>query len=57
MCFVKTVASLIVTIMVGLQSVQSQNWVIVKERATGVVSESLRVGGVLPFGGHASLCR
>ena len=47
MCLVKTIVSLLVMLMAGLQSVQSQNWVIVKERSVGVDSESLRVGGVL----------
>ena len=42
MCLVKTIVSLLVMLMAGLQSVQSQNWVIV-----GVDSESLGVGGVL----------
>ena len=47
MCLVKTIVSLLVMLMAGLQSVQSQNWVIVKERSVGVDSESLGVGGVL----------
>ena len=47
MCFVKTIASLLVMLMVGLQSVQSQNWVIVKTPSVKVISETRRVGGVL----------
>ena len=34
-------------LMVGLQSVQSQNWVIVKTPSVKVISETRRVGGVL----------
>lgn len=49
MCLVKTIVSLLVMLMAGLQSVQSQNWVIVKERSVGVDSESL--GGVEAFWG------
>ena len=47
MCFVKAIASLLVMLMVGLQSVQSQNWVIVKTPSVKVISETRRVGGVL----------
>ena len=47
MCSVKTIASLLVMLMVGLQSVQSQNWVIVKTPSVKVISETRRVGGVL----------
>ena len=43
----KTIASLLVMLMVGLQSVQSQNWVIVKTPSVKVISETRRVGGVL----------
>ena len=49
MCLVKTIVSLLVMLMAGLQSVQSQNWVIVKERSVGVDSESL--GGLEAFWG------